>query len=119
MKYSEIYEALKPKADLQLNFQLCRAYLNINTSVLGIVEKILSHKFGGLHDKDKQLIRELRGQRNPVIELPYHEFKASEEDILAEFVNNKFDKMVNEVKAGKEGYPLVLRDTIERFEEQV
>lgn len=116
MKNLAIYEALKPKADLQLNFQMCRAFLNNNTSVLGIVEKILDLKFGGLHDKDKQLIRELRGQRNPVIELPYHDFKASEENILAEFVNHKFDKMVNEVKAGKEGYPLVLRDMIERFE---
>ena len=117
MKYSEIYEALKPKLDLQLSFQLCRAFLNNNTSVLGIVEKILEQKFGGLHDKDKQLIRELRGKRNPVIELPYHEFKATEEDILSEFVSRKFDKMVNEVKAGKEGYPLVFRDMIERFEE--
>jgi hypothetical protein len=117
MKYSKIYQGFKPKADMLLNYQLCKAYLNENGGVFDIVEKILSEKFGGLHIKDRLVIRALRGKRNPVIELPYHEFKATEEDILSEFVSRKFDKMVNEVKAGKEGYPLVFRDMIERFEE--
>lgn len=116
MKYEKIYEAFKPKADLQLNFQLCRTYLNDNTSVLGIVEKILSNKFGGLHPKDRQMIKDLRGQRNPVIELPYHQFKATEEEILADYVELRFDKMVNEVMAGKEGYPLVFRDIVEKYQ---
>ena len=116
MKNEKIYEAFKPKADLQLNFQLCRAYLNDNTSVLGIVEKILSGKFGGLHPKDRQMIKDLRGQRNPVIELPYHQFKATEEEVLADYVALRFDKMVNEVMAGKEGYPLVFRDIVEKYQ---
>jgi hypothetical protein len=116
MKNEKIYEAFKPKADLQLNFQLCRAYLNDNTSVLGIVEKILNNKFGGLHPKDRQMIKDLRGQRNPVIELPYHQFKATEEEVLADYVALRFDKMVNEVMAGKEGYPLVFRDIVEKYQ---
>lgn len=115
IKNEKMYEAFKAKANLQLNFQLCRAYLNDNTSVLGIVEKILSNKFGGLHPKDRQMIKDLRGQRNPVIELPYHQFKATEEEILADFVEHRFDKMVNELLAGKEGYPLVFRDIVEKY----
>ena len=115
IKNEKMYEAFKPKANLQLNFQMCRAYLNDNTSVLGIVEKILSNRFGGLSDKEKQKIRDFRGQRNPVIELPGHEFKGSEEDILADYVALRFDKMVNELLAGKEGYPLIFRDIVEKY----
>ena len=40
IKNEKMYEAFKAKANLQLNFQLCRAYLNDNTSVLGIVENM-------------------------------------------------------------------------------
>ena len=114
MKYIKIFEAYKPKADLLLNFQLCRAYLNDNCGVLGIVERILSQKFGGLHAKDKAIIRELRGQRNPVVNLPYHDFKATVEEILEGYVELRFDKMVAEFLAKKPNYPLTFRDIVER-----
>ena len=42
MKYAKIYEVFKPKADLLMNYQLCRAFLNDNGGVLDIVEKILA-----------------------------------------------------------------------------
>ena len=115
MKYAKIYEVFKPKADLLMNYQLCRAYLNDNGGVLDIVEKILAQKFGGLHPKDRIAIRELRGKRNPVVELPYHEFKATVEEILENFVELKFDKMVAEFLAKKPNYPLTFRDIIERY----
>lgn len=115
MKYSKIYQGFKPKADMLLNYQLCRAYLNENGGVFDIVEKILSERFGGLHIKDRLMIRSLRGKRNPVIELPYHDFKASVEEILAAFVELRFDKMVLEVVSKKEGYPLAFRDIIEKY----
>ena len=114
MKYAKIYEVFKPKADLLMNYQLCRAFLNDNGGVLDIVEKILLQKFGGLHIKDRLAIRELRGKRNPVVELPYHEFKATVEEILETFVEQKFDKMVTEFLARKSGYPLTFRDIVER-----
>jgi hypothetical protein len=115
MKYSKIYEVFKPKADLLMNYQLCRAYLNDNGGVLDIVDKILTQKFGGLHPKDRVAIRELRGKRNPTIELPYHDFKATVEEILENFVELKFDKMVAEFLAKKPNYPLTFRDIIERY----
>jgi hypothetical protein len=115
MKYAKIYEVFKPKADLLMNYQLCRAYLNDNGGVLDIVEKILAQKFGGLHPKDRITIRELRGKRNPVVELPYHDFKATVKEILAGFVELRFDKMVFEVLSRKEGYPLAFRDIVERY----
>jgi hypothetical protein len=115
MKYSKIYQGYVPKADMLLNYQLCKAYLNENGGVFDIVEKILSEKFGGLHIKDRLAIRALRGKRNPVIELPYHEFKATVEEILAGFVELRFDKMALEVISRKEGYPLTFRDIIEKY----
>lgn len=114
MRYTKIYEAFKPKADLLMNFQLCRAYLGDNRGVLDLVERILSDKFGGLHIKDRLYIRGLRGNRNPVIELPYHDFKGSVEEILAAYVELRFDKMVTEILAKKQGYPLTFRDIVER-----
>jgi hypothetical protein len=115
MKYSKIYQGFKPKADMVMNYQLCKAYLNENGGVFDIVEKILSEKFGGLHIKDRLAVRALRGKRNPVVELPYHGFKATVEEILAGFVELRFDKMVFEVIYGKEGYPLTFRDIIEKY----
>jgi hypothetical protein len=115
MKYLKIYQGFKPKADMILNYQLCRAYFGENGGVYDMVEKILSSKFGGLHAKDKAIIRELRGKHNPVIELPYHEFKATVEEILEGFVELRFDKMVLEVLSRKEGYPLKFRDIVEKY----
>ena len=115
MKYSKIYQGFKPKTDMVMNYQLCKAYLNENGGVFDIVEKILSEKFGGLHIKDRLAVRALRGKRNPVVELPYHGFKATVEEILAGFVELRFDKMVFEVISGKEGYPLTFRDIIEKY----
>jgi hypothetical protein len=96
-------------------FQLCRAYLNASGGVLDIVEKILAEKFGGLHGKDKQIVRALRGKHNPTINLPYHEFKATVEEILTNYVELRFDKMVAEVLTNKSAYPLAFRDIVERY----
>jgi hypothetical protein len=115
MKYTKIYQGFKPKADMLLNYQLCKAYFGDNGGVIDMVERILASKFGGLHPKDQMVIRSLRGKHNPVIELPYHDFKATVEEILAGFVELRFDKMVFEVLSRKEGYPLAFRDIVERY----
>ena len=114
MKYNKIYEAFKPKADLLMNYQLCRAYFNFNGGILEVVEKILTEKLGELPKKDLAYIREQRGKRNPLIDLPSIEFKATVEEILSSYVGQRFDKMVTEFLANKPNYPLTFRDIIER-----
>jgi hypothetical protein len=100
-----------------MNYQLCRAYLNVSGGVLDIVEAILSRRFGGLSQKEKETLKELRGKRNPVVDFPNHEFKATISEILETFVEQRFDKMVAEFFASKPNYPLTFRDIIERYGE--
>lgn len=115
MKNVKIYEGFKPRADPLMNYQLCRAYFNFNGGILEVVEKILTEKLGTLPKKDLVYIREQRGKRNPLIDLPCTDYKATVEEILSAYVEQRFDKMVSEVLARKPNYPLTFRDIIERF----
>lgn len=115
MKNVKIYDGFKPKADLLMNYQLCRAYLNENCSIVQIVEKILMERFHDLSFKERAKIRECHGKSNAVIELPRLDFKMTVNEILTGYVELRFDKMVAEVLAHKSTYPLTFRDIIEKF----
>ena len=123
MKHQKIYEGYKKKADFLLNFQMCRAYIGENCKkVTDAVEAILLHKFRGEIDTSdpdmykafSSKIRATQGKRNAVVELPLQGYKESVEDILAWFVANRFDKMVEAVKISLGAYPLEFRNIIER-----
>ena len=123
MKNVKIYEGYKKKADFLLNFQLCRAYLGENCSVARVVEIILLGKFSSEFDMNdpesyKSFVAKIRathGKRNAMIELPRQDFKDSVENVLAKFVENKFDRMVSAVKINLGAYPLKFRDIIEQY----
>ena len=115
MKYGKIYNSFKGKADLLMNFQLCRAFLNENCSIAQIVEKILMERFHDLSYKERAKIRECHGKSNAVVELPRLDFKATVNEILNNYVELRFDKMVSEVLARKSTYPLTFRDIVERY----
>ena len=115
MKNVKIYNGFKPKADLLMNFQLCKAYLNENCSIAQIVEKIILERHHDLTYKERAKIRECHGNRNAVIELPRIDFKATVDEVLANYVELRFDKMVAEVLAHKSTYPLTFRDIVERY----
>jgi hypothetical protein len=114
MKNVKIYNAFKGKADQLMKFQLCRAYLNENCGVIQIVEKILMERFHDLSTKERVKIRENHGKSNPVIEIPRLDFKATVNEIINNYIEIRFDKMVAEVLAKKNTYPLTFRDIIER-----
>ena len=123
MKHQKIYDGYKKKANFLLNFQMCRAYIGENCKkVTDAVEAILLHKFRGeidTSDPDRykafsSKIRETQGKRNAIVELPLQGYKESVEDILAWFVANRFDKMVDAVKISLGQYPLTFRDIIEQ-----
>lgn len=123
MKNAKIYEGYKKKADFLLNFQLCRAYLGENCSVARVVEIILLGRFSSEFDMNdpesyKSFVAKIRatqGKRNAMIELPRQDFKDSVENVLAKFVENKFDRMVSAVKINLGAYPLKFRDIIEQY----
>ena len=126
MKHQKIYDGYKKKAGFPLNFQLCRAYLGDNYSVSRVVELILLTKFRNeLAGDEKGMeiflskVRAIQGKpKETIIELPRLGFKDSVENILATFVERKFDKMVEAVKISLGQYPLTFRDIIEQAEAQ-
>jgi hypothetical protein len=124
MKNVKIYEGYKKKADFLLNFQLCRAYLGENCKkVTDAVEAILLYKFRGEIDTSSpdaykaftSKVRATGGKQHAAVELPLQDFKDSVENILAKFVENKFDRMVSAVKINLGAYPLKFRDIIEQY----
>lgn len=120
MKYQKIYDGFQKQADLLLYYQLCRAYMNENCSILRLVEKILLSRLGVAPEKDNPVTRAInavRGQHDPVISLPKFEFEAKVSEILAEFVEKKFDVMVFNCSTRLGSYPLKFRDIIERYSE--
>ena len=123
MKYQKIYDGYKKKANFLLNFQLCRAYIGENCKkITDAIEAILLYKFRSEIDTSdpdsytafSSKIRETQGKRNAIVELPLQGYKESVEDILAWFVANRFDKMVDAVKISLGQYPLAFRDIIEQ-----
>lgn len=113
----KLLAAYKKKADLLLNFQMCKAYYkDSGLSILGIVEKILKAKYNQPW-QEKLIHRALnsaRGKTNATITIPQFKYEKKVHDILAEFVEKNLDKMTNE--ASKKGtYPLAFVELIEKY----
>ncbi len=120
MKQTKIFEAYKKKADDLMNFQLVRKYYNANVSKLRLVERILKEKYN-LPWQEKfisKAIANAQGVRDAEIDIPQFNYKEKVNDILAKFVENKFDKLVNELNTHGIGdevkFPLTFRDIVER-----
>jgi hypothetical protein len=116
MKSKKIYEAFKPKADLLLLFQMCRAYYGDNLSLMGVVEKILKAQLN-VSEESKLIHRAVsraQGKSNPTISIPQLGYEKKVYDILDGFVQSHFDKMIAETLKGTPNYPLKFRDIIER-----
>ena len=114
---AKFFNAYKSKADFILNFQMCKAYYKDSAlSATAIVEKILKKKYN-LPWQEKiirKALNEVRGQKNPLIEIPQFKYSKNVHDILAEFVEKNFDKMIADRKTN-DLYPLGLRDIIEKY----
>ena len=107
-----------PQADFILKYQVVKGFYKSNDSVLQLVGKILREKYN-LPWQDKFLNKALesaQGKRNALIDIPQFNYKENVETIYDKFIENKFDKMVNDVITHGLGmYPLPFRDIIERY----
>lgn len=117
MKQTKIFEAYKKKANYEMNFQLARAYFKDNLPVFRLVERILKDKYN--LDWQVKLISKAianaQGVRDAVIDIPQFNYKEKVSDILAKFVENKFDKLVYDISTNGLGmFPLTFRDIVER-----
>jgi hypothetical protein len=118
MKHEKIYTGFKSKADFVMKFQLVKAYYKSNDSVLQLVGRILRERYN-LPWQDKiirKVLEDAQGKRNAVIDIPQFNYKENVETIFDKFIENKFDKMVNELlEHGLGMYPLTFRDIVERY----
>jgi hypothetical protein len=118
MKHEKIYAGYKSKADFVMKFQLVKAYYKSNDSVLQLVGRILRERYN-LPWQDKiirKVLEDAQGKRNAVIDIPQFNYKENVETIFDKFIENKFDKMVNELlEHGLGMYPLTFRDIVERY----
>lgn len=109
--------AYKKKADLILNYQMCKAYYKDSAlSILSIVEKILKAKYN-LPWQEKiirRVLAQAKGKSNAIISIPQFKYEKNVNDILAEFVERNFDRMVADRKANGM-YPIALTTIIERY----
>ena len=113
---NKYFNAYKKKADLLLNYQMCKAYYrDSGISVLGIAEKILKEKYN--RPWQLKLIRKAmmgaKGKNNPTISIPQVKFEKNVHDILSNYVEKHFDRMMGDRKTNGM-YPLKLREIIER-----
>ena len=113
----KLLEGYKKHSNFILNFQMCKAYYKDSAlPIMAIVEKILKAKYN-LPWQEKiirKALSEVRGQKNPLIEIPQFKYSKNVHDILAEFVERNFDKMIADRKTN-DLYPLGLRDIIEKY----
>ena len=117
-KNEKLLEAYKKKADLLLNFQMCKAYYkDSGISILSIVEKILKVKYN-LPWQEKLIrkaLNEARGKTNATINIPQFKYEKKVYDILGEFVAKHLDKMASEALRMRGVYPLVFVDLVEKY----
>ena len=113
----KLLEGYKKHSNFILNYQMCKAYYKDSAlPIMAIVEKILKAKYN-LPWQEKiirKALNEVRGQKNPLIEIPQFKYSKNVHDILAEFVEKNFDKMIADRKTNGL-YPLGLRDIIEKY----
>jgi len=116
-KNEKLLEAYKKKADLILNYQMCKAYFKDSAlSILAIVEKILKAKYN-LPWQEKLIrkaLNEARGKTNATIAIPQFKYEKKVYDIIAEFVEKHLDKMAKE-SATRGMYPLAFVNLVEKY----
>jgi hypothetical protein len=114
---NKFFNTYKSKADLLLNFQMCKAYYkDSGLSILAIVENVLKAKYN-LPWQEKiirKAINDARGVADATITIPQFNYEEKVRDILSKFVEKHFDKMALDAKSNSM-YPQVLRDIIERY----
>ena len=118
MKYVKTFTAYKKKADLLMDYQLCKAHLGESGSVHRIAEKILLER-KHLSNEERRAIHKAVtktiGVKGVNISVPRLNINKSPSDILSEYVKKNFDNMVSMVKyRGLGDYPLKFRDIIEK-----
>ena len=114
---NKILEAYKKKADLLLNYQMCKAYYKDSAmSMSNIVDKILREKYDLPWQAKiiRKALNEVQGKTDAIISIPKFKYEKKMRDIMSDFVMKNFKKMVADSKINGL-YPFELRDIIEKY----
>ena len=114
---NKILEAYKKKADLLLNYQMCKAYYKDSAmSMSNIVDKILREKYDLPWQAKiiRKALNEAQGKTDAIISIPKFKYEKKMRDIMSDFVMKNFKKMVADSKINGL-YPFELRDIIEKY----
>lgn len=115
--HTKLYEEYKKKEDLILNYQVCKAFFKgAGVSVADMIFLILKRKYNYNWQAKfiRQAINAVKGQRNPVIDIPQFNYKEHQNDILSRFVRDNFDNIMKEWYL--EGYPLIIKNLGEKYD---
>jgi len=114
---NKILEAYKKKADLLLNYQMCKAYYKDSAmSMTNIVDKILREKYDLPWQAKiiRKALNEVQGKTDAIVSIPKFKYEKKMRDIMSDFVMKNFKKMVVDSKMNGL-YPFELRDIIEKY----
>ena len=115
MKYKSIFDVYSRKKDTILDYQLCKAYLGINGGINRMVEVILLEKEKNPFHRKKisEVVRNLVGHRDPLINIPKLGIHSKSSQILSDFVERNFDRIVSSHKLRKGIFPIKFMDLVD------
>lgn len=113
----QVQSAYVKKATLLEDYNLLKAYFKFdNASVLGITEKILLDKYNNPYIR-KEIHRKvlaLQNTTNTPLVIERIKLNATPKEILRDYIEKNFKKIINDRKKMPSRYPIFLRDIIEK-----
>ena len=113
----QVQSAYVKKATLLEDYNLLKAYFKFdNASVLGIAEKILLDKYNNPYIR-KEIHRKvlaLQNTTNTPLVIERIKLNATPKEILRDYIEKNFKKIINDRKKKPSRYPIFLRDIIEK-----
>ena len=113
----QVQSAYVKKATLLEDYNLLKAYFKFdNASVLGIAEKILLDKYNHpyIRKEIQRKVLALQNTTNTPLVIEMIKLNATPKEILRDYIENNFKKIINDRKKMPSRYPIFLRDIIEK-----
>ena len=113
----QVQSAYVKKATLVEDYNLLKAYFKFdNASVLGIAEKILLDKYNHPYIRKEihRKILALQNTTNTPLVIERIKLNATPKEILRDYIEKNFKKIINDRKKMPSRYPIFLRDIIEK-----
>lgn len=111
MGEKRLLESYMNKSDFISDYSMCKAFFKeSNLSVMAVVERVLCWKYDRPWQKRyvRQAIENVRGQRDPYIDIPRFRYKEKVSTVFKKFIKEQFSRMLVE-RNTCEGYPIMFK----------